>query len=94
MFVITSVATDSRAVGELAGIAIGATVCLDAMVGGPVTGASMNPARSLGPVFVTGQWQYFHIYVIAPILGAIAGGYLYSFICTDCEQCKKKSPIL
>ena len=49
MFVIMSVATDTRAVGEAAAIAIGGTVGLDAMFGGPITGASMNPARSLGP---------------------------------------------
>ena len=49
MFVIMAVATDTRAVGEAAAIAIGATVGLDAMFGGPITGASMNPARSLGP---------------------------------------------
>jgi MIP family channel proteins len=49
MFVIMAVATDTRAVGSAAAIAIGATVALDALVGGPVTGASMNPARSLGP---------------------------------------------
>ena len=49
MFVILSVATDTRAVGEAAAIAIGGTVGLDAMFGGPISGASMNPARSLGP---------------------------------------------
>ena len=49
MFVIMAVATDTRAVGEAAAIAIGGTVALDAMFGGPITGASMNPARSLGP---------------------------------------------
>ena len=46
MFVIMAVATDTRAVGEAAAIAIGGTVGLDAMFGGPITGASMNPARS------------------------------------------------
>jgi aquaporin NIP len=94
MFVITAVATDSRAVGEMAGLAIGATVCLASLIGGPVTGGSMNPARSLGPTLVSGQWQYFYIYVIAPVLGAIAGGYVYGFLCPDCEQCRKKFPIL
>ncbi len=94
MFVITAVATDSRAVGELAGIAIGAVVCFAALFGGPITGASMNPARSLGPALVSGQWQYFYIYVIAPVLGAIAGGYVYSLLCPDCEQCNKKFPLL
>ena len=49
MFVITSVATDARAVGQAAAIAIGATVGLDVLVGGPISGGSMNPARSFGP---------------------------------------------
>ena len=55
MFVIMSVATDTRAVGEAAAIAIGGTIGLDAMVGGPISGASMNPARSLGPAIAAGR---------------------------------------
>lgn len=94
MFVITSVATDSRAVGALAGVAIGAAVCLDGIVGGPITGASMNPARSLAPALVSGQWQYLYIYIIAPVFGAVAGGYVYHLVCSGCDQCKKKYPIL
>ena len=54
MFVIMAVATDTRAVGQLAALAIGGTVALNALWGGPVSGASMNPARSLGPALVTG----------------------------------------
>jgi MIP family channel proteins len=94
MYVITAVATDSRAVGQMAGLAIGSTVCLASLFGGPVTGASMNPARSLGPALASGQWQYFYVYIIAPVLGAIAGGYVYGLLCPDCEQCRKKFPIL
>jgi aquaporin NIP len=54
MFVIMAVATDTRAVGQLAALAIGATVGLNALWGGPISGASMNPARSLGPALVSG----------------------------------------
>ena len=66
MFVIVSVATDTRAVGETAAIAIGATIALDALWGGPISGASMNPARSLGPAIVAGIWTDQWIYLIAP----------------------------
>ena len=53
MFVIIAVATDTRAVGSAAALAIGGTVALDAVFGGPVTGASMNPARSIGPALAS-----------------------------------------
>ena len=80
MFVIISVATDTRAVGETAAIAIGATVGLDALWGGPISGASMNPARSIGPALVAGIGTDQWIYIIAPIIGAILGGLAYQII--------------
>ena len=80
MFVIMSVATDTRAVGEAAAIAIGGTVGLDAMFGGPVTGASMNPARSLGPALVSGDLHALWLYIAAPLVGAAVGGIAYQFV--------------
>lgn len=80
MFVIVSVATDTRAVGQLAAVAIGATVALGALWGGPVTGASMNPARSFGPALVAGQWRAHWIYWLGPIAGAILGAALYQWL--------------
>jgi MIP family channel proteins len=80
MFVIVSVATDTRAVGEAAAIAIGATVGLDAMFGGPISGASMNPARSLGPALVSGDLHALWIYLTAPFLGAVLGALAYTFV--------------
>jgi len=80
MFVIISVATDVRAVGQAAAIAIGGTVGLEAMFGGPVSGASMNPARSLGPALVSGTWESQWLYLAAPLIGAISGALTYQFI--------------
>lgn len=83
MFVITGVATDSRASGHLAAVAIGATVALCALVGGPLTGASMNPARSLGPALVSGTLDLQWIYIIGPCTGAIAGALTYGFVASS-----------
>jgi aquaporin NIP len=77
MFVITAVATDSRAPTLLAAIAIGSAVALDALWGGPISGASMNPARSFGPALVAGVWRDHWIYWIGPILGASLGALIY-----------------
>jgi aquaporin NIP len=80
MFVIMAVATDTRAVGEAAAIAIGGTVGLDAMFGGPVSGASMNPARSLGPALVSGDLHALWLYLVAPPLGAAVAAFAYQFV--------------
>ena len=80
MFVIMAVATDSRAVGEAAAIAIGGTVGLDALFGGPISGASMNPARSAGPAIVSGDLHALWLYVVAPATGAALAGLTYQFL--------------
>jgi aquaporin NIP len=80
MFVILAVATDTRAVGEAAAIAIGGTIGLDAMFGGPISGASMNPARSLGPALVSGNLHALWLYIVAPVLGTAVGGLAYQFV--------------
>lgn len=80
MFVIMAVATDTRAVGAAAAIAIGGTVALDAMFGGPVTGASMNPARSFGPALAAGEWTDFWIYIVGPVIGAAVGAFAYQLV--------------
>jgi aquaporin Z len=71
MFVILNVATGAREKGVMAGAAIGSVVALAALFGGPVSGASMNPARSLGPALMSMQLQHLWIYLVGPVAGAV-----------------------
>lgn len=80
MFVISGVATDNRAIGELAGLAVGATILLNVMFAGPISGASMNPARSLGPAIVSSKYDGIWIYLLGPTAGAIAGAWVYNIV--------------
>jgi MIP family channel proteins len=80
MFVIMAVATDARAVGQAAALAIGATVGLAALFAGPVSGASMNPARSLGPALVAGIGTAQWVYLTAPFVGASVAALLYRWL--------------
>lgn len=64
-------------------VAIGMTVGLEALFAGPICGASMNPARSLGPAIVSGHFQSIWIYITAPVLGALTGSFIYKMIATD-----------
>ena len=80
VIVILAVATDARAVGSMAAIAIGATIGLEALVMGPITGASMNPARSLAPALVGGDLAGLWLYLVGPVVGALAGALIYQFL--------------
>jgi aquaporin Z len=80
MFVIFGSGLDRRAHLGYAGLAIGLTVGLEAAFMGPITGASMNPARSLGPALVGGIWQHHWIYWVAPILGAQVAVIVYNLL--------------
>ncbi|KAI5597801.1 hypothetical protein POPTR_002G097000v4 [Populus trichocarpa] len=80
MFTICGVATDPRASKDLSGVAIGGAVMFNAMIAGPITGASMNPARSLGPALVSGVYKNLWVYIVSPILGAMAAAAVYSVL--------------
>jgi len=80
MFVIMAVATDARTVGAAAAIAIGGAVGLDAIFGGPVTGASMNPARSIGPAIASDTYEDLWIYIVGPVTGALVGALAYQLV--------------
>ncbi|MDJ0532343.1 MAG: MIP/aquaporin family protein [Xenococcaceae cyanobacterium MO_207.B15] len=80
MFVILGSGLDRRAPIGFAGIAIGLTVGLEAAFMGPITGASMNPARSLAPALVGNLWQHQWLYVVGPILGAQLAVWIYRYL--------------
>ncbi|HEV2146560.1 MAG TPA: MIP family channel protein [Longimicrobiaceae bacterium] len=80
MLVIMAVATDARVAPGFAGIAVGLTVGFCAMMGGPLTGASMNPARSLGPAVAGWIWAGHWIYWVAPVTGMLAAARTYEFL--------------
>jgi MIP family channel proteins len=80
MLVIMAVATDDRVAPGFAPLAVGLTVGFCALTGGPLTGASMNPARSFGPAVVGGFWTAHWVYWLAPITGMIAAARLYDWL--------------
>ncbi|KAJ7962770.1 aquaporin NIP6-1 [Quillaja saponaria] len=80
MFVVTAVATDTRAVGELAGLAVGATVMLNILIAGETTGGSMNPVRTLGPAIAANNYKAIWVYLTAPILGTLCGAGTYTVV--------------
>lgn len=90
MLAVVSVATDARAVGAMTGLVVGGVVALLAMVGGPVTGASMNPARSLGPALLQGEMGTLWIYIVGPVLGACAAVRLYEWV----REAESSEPIV
>jgi MIP family channel proteins len=76
VFVVYGSAVDVRA-PKIGGLAIGLTVALDILFGGPFTGAAMNPARTFGPALVGGQWNHHYVYWIGPLLGGALAGLVY-----------------
>lgn len=80
MFVIVSVATDERVIAGFAGIPVGLAVGLGVLVGGPLTGGSMNPARSLGPALAGGGWAGHWIYWVAPVTAMLAAARVYELL--------------
>lgn len=79
VFVIFATAVDSRGPGHLAPMAIGLTILVDHLVGVPLTGASMNPARSFGPALIAGAWDTHWIFWIGPLIGGGLAGIVYEF---------------
>ena len=80
MFTVIHVATGSKETGTMAGLAIGAVITLEAAFAGPISGASMNPARSLAPALVSGHFEFLWIYLTAPVIGAIIAVLAYRLL--------------
>ncbi len=89
MLVIINVSTGSKETGVMAGIAIGGVVWFEAQFAGPITGASMNPARSIGPALISGHIEHLWLYILAPIIGAILA--VLSCRLVKDDQCCKES---
>ncbi|MFG0264513.1 MAG: aquaporin [Rhodopirellula sp. JB055] len=91
MWIVIGVSTGAKEKSITAGLAVGATIAMEAFVAGPLTNASMNPARSLGPALVSNHYNLLWLYLTAPIVGAVAGGWLYRFVRgndeADTEEC-------
>jgi len=91
MFVILSVSTGAKEKAMIAGLAIGGTVALGALFAGPVSGASMNPARSLGPALLSGQLETMWLYITAPVVGAALAVFLCC--CVREDRCCRPSTL-
>ncbi len=93
MFVILSVSTGSKEKGILAGVAVGSVIALEALFAGPVSGASMNPARSVAPALVSMRFESLWVYLAAPVLGACSSVFVCRCVqqpgCCGCEPSKE-----
>jgi MIP family channel proteins len=85
VFVVYGSAVDARA-PKIGGLAIGLTVALDILFGGPLTGGSMNPARTFGPALASGHWNNHYVYWVGPLLGGALAGLIYGrFLIKDAK---------
>jgi len=77
VFVVVSVATDSRAPAAIAPIAVGFALAVGVFIAGPVTGGAVNPVRALGPMLVSGDLTSVWLYILGPIIGGVLGAFVY-----------------
>lgn len=80
VFIVHGTAVDERGPRRVAGLVIGATITLDILFGGPLTGAAMNPARVFGPAVAAGFWKAHYVYWIGPLAGGALGGFVYRML--------------
>jgi glycerol uptake facilitator-like aquaporin len=81
VFVVFATAVDPKgAFNKIAGFAIGLTITMDILMGGPFTGAAMNPARALGPALASHHWANHGVYWVGPLLGGVLAGWVYTAV--------------
>lgn len=80
MFIASAVSTDRTAIGDLGGIAVGSAVCITSILAGPVSGGSMNPARTIGPAIASSSYKGLWVYIVGPVTGTLLGALSYDFI--------------
>ncbi|KAI5081612.1 hypothetical protein GOP47_0001355 [Adiantum capillus-veneris] len=80
LLVASAVSTDTRAIGQFAGLAVGAIIAIDIMIVGPVSGGALNPARALGPAIVRWNFEHVWIYLVGPIVGGLLGALVYRLL--------------
>ena len=85
VFVVLSVATDDRAPAGVAPLAVGFALACGVLIAGPVTGGSLNPARTLGPMIVAGQFSALWVYILAPVIGAVLAAVLYDRFVSEAD---------
>ncbi len=87
VFVVFATAVDERgAFNKIAGFAIGLTITMGALFGGPFTGAALNPARAFGPALASNHWNNHMVYWIGPMAGGLVAGWLYDTLCLGKKQ--------
>lgn len=80
LLVVMGTATDDRAVGASAALGVGMTITAGIIATAPISGGSFNPARSLGPMFVSGSFPAWYVYIVGPVVGAVAAALLYDYV--------------
>ncbi|CAN1122794.1 Probable aquaporin NIP-type [Linum perenne] len=80
LFVISAVSVENSTVGDLGPLLVGMTILMDVLLAGPISGASMNPARSIGPAVVGQGAKALWVYIVGPLLGAVAGSFVYNLL--------------
>ncbi|KAK3036621.1 hypothetical protein RJ639_030190 [Escallonia herrerae] len=92
MFITSAVATDTKAIGELAGIAVGSAVCITSILAGPISGGSMNPARTIGPAIASRYYKGIWVYIVGPVTGTLLGAWSYNLIRVTDKPVRAISP--